>query len=57
MLPPFTPECTFCNGKFCSKHRMLEGHACEGLERAKEEDKARNREKLESEKTQAIKGI
>ncbi|KAI4786084.1 ubiquitin-like protein [Aureobasidium sp. EXF-8845] len=50
-------DCGFCNGHFCGKHRMLESHACTGLETCKEEEKQRNRERLESERTVAIKGI
>lgn len=36
---------------------MLESHACSGLEDCKQEEKDRNKEKLESERTRAIKGI
>ena len=36
---------------------MLESHACSGLENCKEEEKQRNRERLEKERTVAIKGI
>ncbi|CAD0108338.1 unnamed protein product [Aureobasidium uvarum] len=50
-------DCGFCNGHFCGKHRMLESHACTGLETCKEEEKQRNRERLEKERTVAIKGI
>lgn len=25
-------DCTFCNGHFCGKHRLLEDHKCSGLE-------------------------
>lgn len=25
-------DCGFCQGHFCSKHRLLEDHKCEGLE-------------------------
>ncbi|KAK4497360.1 hypothetical protein PRZ48_011811 [Zasmidium cellare] len=50
-------DCGFCNGHFCGKHRMLESHNCSGLEDCKQEEKERNREKLESERTVAIKGI
>lgn len=50
-------DCGFCSGHFCGKHRMLESHACTGLENCKEEEKQRNRERLESERTVAIKGI
>lgn len=50
-------DCGFCQGHFCGKHRMLESHACSGLENCKEEEKQRNRERLEKERTVAIKGI
>ncbi|OQO08006.1 hypothetical protein B0A48_06799 [Cryoendolithus antarcticus] len=50
-------DCGFCQGHFCGKHRMLESHACAGLEACKQQDKDRNKEKLESERTVAIKGI
>lgn len=50
-------DCGFCQGHFCGKHRMLESHACPGLEDCKEEEKARNTAKLVSERTVAIKGI
>jgi predicted nucleic acid binding AN1-type Zn finger protein len=50
-------DCGFCQGHFCGKHRMLESHSCPGLEDCKKEEKDRNREKLESERTVAIKGI
>lgn len=36
---------------------MLESHNCSGLEDCKQEEKERNRAKLESERTVAIKGI
>lgn len=50
-------DCGFCPGHFCGKHRMLESHQCAGLEDCKAQDKERNKEKLESERTVAIKGI
>lgn len=50
-------DCGFCQGHFCGKHRMLESHSCPGLEDCKNEEKNRNKEKLESERTVAIKGI
>jgi hypothetical protein len=50
-------DCGFCAGHFCGKHRMLESHNCSGLEDCKQQDKERNKEKLESERTVAIKGI
>ncbi|GAB7337534.1 hypothetical protein MBLNU457_g2854t1 [Dothideomycetes sp. NU457] len=54
---PIVGDCGFCQGHFCGKHRMLESHACSGLEDCKKEEKERNRERLERERTVAIKGI
>ncbi|RDK47805.1 hypothetical protein M752DRAFT_331569 [Aspergillus phoenicis ATCC 13157] len=39
-------DCSFCSGHYCSKHRMLEAHACTGLEDCKKESHARNADKL-----------
>ena len=50
-------DCGFCEGHFCGKHRMLESHACVGLEDCKKEEKERNTEKLRGERTVAIRGI
>ncbi|RJE20540.1 Zinc finger protein [Aspergillus sclerotialis] len=50
-------DCSFCQGHFCSKHRMLEAHSCTGLEDCKKESHARNADKLNNERTQAIKGV
>jgi len=50
-------DCGFCNGHFCGKHRLLEDHKCEGLEDCKKESHERNAERLNSERTMAIKGI
>lgn len=50
-------DCGFCGGHFCSKHRLLESHNCEGLEDCKKESHERNAEKLNTERTVAIKGI
>ncbi|MCJ1331681.1 hypothetical protein MMC10_008372 [Thelotrema lepadinum] len=50
-------DCDFCKGHFCGKHRMLEDHKCEGLEDCRKESHERNAIKLESEKTQMIRGI
>lgn len=49
-------ECGFCGGLFCGKHRLLESHSCEGLEKAKAEDKERNKDKLEGERT-VVRGV
>ena len=49
-------DCSFCPGRFCSRHRLLESHACPGLEDCKQVEKERNKEKLERERTVAIKG-
>ena len=50
-------DCGFCSGHFCGKHRMLEDHKCSGLEDCKKESHERNAIKLNSERTQVIKGI
>lgn len=50
-------DCGFCSGHFCGKHRLLEDHKCEGLEDCKKESHERNANKLNSERTVAIKGI
>jgi len=50
-------DCGFCGGHFCTKHRLLESHNCEGLEDCKKESHERNAEKLNTERTVAIKGI
>ncbi|KAF2237495.1 AN1-type zinc finger protein [Viridothelium virens] len=50
-------DCGFCNGHFCGKHRLLEDHKCEGLENCKKESHERNADKLNSERTVAIKGV
>lgn len=54
---PIVGDCGFCSGHHCSKHRMLEDHKCEGLEDCKKESHERNADKLNSERTVAIKGI
>ncbi|KAJ4290963.1 hypothetical protein N0V90_010159 [Kalmusia sp. IMI 367209] len=50
-------DCGFCSGHFCGKHRLLEDHRCEGLEDCKKESHERNAERLNSERTVAIKGV
>jgi predicted nucleic acid binding AN1-type Zn finger protein len=54
---PIVGDCGFCPGHFCSKHRQLESHKCEGLEDCKKESHERNADKLNSERTVAIKGV
>lgn len=56
-IQPIVGECGFCSKRFCSKHRLLESHSCEGLEDCKKESHERNAEKLNGERTMAIKGI
>ena len=48
-------DCTFCEGKFCQKHRLLEDHQCPGLTNAKKIEWDRLKGKLEGEKTVASK--
>ncbi|KAI9710543.1 MAG: hypothetical protein M1820_002679 [Bogoriella megaspora] len=50
-------DCGFCQGHFCGKHRLLEDHKCDGLEDCKKESHERNADKLNSERTVAIKGV
>ncbi|EER43817.1 AN1 zinc finger protein [Histoplasma capsulatum H143] len=50
-------DCGFCNGHFCGKHRMLESHACSGLEDCKKESHERNAERLNAERTTVIKSV
>ena len=50
-------DCSFCQGQFCGKHRMLEDHKCSGLEDCKKESHERNAVKLNSERTMVVKGI
>lgn len=48
-------DCQFCQGKFCSKHRLLESHNCSGLKVCKDKSYERNALKLQSEQTVASK--
>lgn len=50
-------ECDFCSGHYCGSHRLLEDHKCDGLEDCKKESYERNAERLNSERTVAIKGV
>ncbi|GAV52679.1 hypothetical protein ZYGR_0AG06700 [Zygosaccharomyces rouxii] len=51
----FIGDCNFCKGHYCSKHRLMENHACEGLTSCKETMHKRNADKLVSEQTKAPK--
>ncbi|KAL9624867.1 MAG: hypothetical protein Q9160_000914 [Pyrenula sp. 1 TL-2023] len=57
LAQPIVGDCGFCGQKFCGKHRMLESHDCKGLDDAKDLERQRNRDKLESERTQVIRGV
>ncbi|KAM0796515.1 putative polyubiquitin [Usnea florida] len=50
-------DCSFCQGHFCGKHRMLEDHKCSGLEDCKKESHERNADTLNTQRTLAVKGI
>ncbi|KAJ0115171.1 hypothetical protein J7T55_001581 [Diaporthe amygdali] len=50
-------DCSFCNGHFCGKHRLLEDHKCTGLDDCKKESHERNAARLESEKTKVVKSL
>ncbi|ODV79738.1 uncharacterized protein CANTADRAFT_89371 [Suhomyces tanzawaensis NRRL Y-17324] len=43
--------CSYCSGKFCAKHRLLEDHICQGLQHCKDNAHEKNAMKLQSEKT------
>lgn len=51
----FIGDCNFCKGHYCSKHRLMENHACEGLTSCKEAMHKRNADKLVSEQTKVPK--
>ncbi|KZF23566.1 ubiquitin-like protein [Xylona heveae TC161] len=57
LAPRIVGDCGFCNGHFCTTHRMLESHDCSGLEDCKKQSHEQNANKLNSERTMAIKGI
>jgi hypothetical protein len=50
-------DCSFCQGHFCGRHRLLEDHKCTGLEDCKKQSHERNAAQLESERTQVIRGV
>ncbi|CAL9729631.1 AN1-type zinc finger protein Tmc1p [Monosporozyma unispora] len=47
----FIGDCNFCNGHFCSNHRLMESHNCKGLDNCKEQLHQRNADKLNKEQT------
>jgi len=48
-------DCSFCDGHFCAKHRLLEDHKCTGLQDCKQQLHERNALKLQQEQTVASK--
>ncbi|KAK9467148.1 ubiquitin-related domain-containing protein [Lipomyces arxii] len=48
-------DCSFCEGHFCAKHRLLEDHKCTGLQDCKQQLHERNALKLQQEQTVASK--
>ncbi|CCD25379.1 Tmc1p NDAI_0F00600 [Naumovozyma dairenensis CBS 421] len=50
-IAKFIGECKFCDRQFCSRHRLLETHSCEGLVSCKEEMHKKNADKLSAERT------
>ncbi|ODQ81138.1 hypothetical protein BABINDRAFT_160539 [Babjeviella inositovora NRRL Y-12698] len=51
----FIGDCTYCNHKYCSKHRLVEDHSCSELRHCQEEYRAKNANKLMNEQTFASK--
>lgn len=47
----FIGDCQFCEGSFCSKHRLMENHSCNGLHSCKEQMHQKNADKLAQEQT------
>jgi len=45
-------DCSFCDGHFCDKHRLLESHQCPNLEDCRKQSHERNAEKLNGERTE-----
>ncbi|EGX50491.1 hypothetical protein TWF569_011975 [Orbilia oligospora] len=45
-------DCSFCNGHFCGKHRLLESHHCPNLEDCRKQSHERNAEQLNSQRTE-----
>lgn len=54
-IAKFIGDCDFCNGHFCSSHRLMESHNCRGLDTCKEQSHQRNADKLSKERTIASK--
>lgn len=50
-IAKFIGDCNFCNGHFCSGHRLMESHDCKGLATCKEQLHKRNADKLTKEQT------
>lgn len=48
-------DCTNCNGQFCSRHRLMEQHRCEGLSGCRQQLRERNAVKLQEQQTVAHK--
>lgn len=50
-IAKFIGDCEFCKGQFCSKHRLMESHECQGLADCKDLMHKRNADKLNKEQT------
>lgn len=48
-------DCTLCQGNFCSRHRLLEQHNCEGIQSCKQQMHERNAIRLQQQQTVANK--
>lgn len=48
-------DCNQCEGKFCSRHRLMEQHLCSGLKNCKQQLHERNAVKLQQQQTVAHK--
>ena len=54
-IAPIIGLCVYCEHKFCSLHRLPEGHFCENIDKCRENSFKRNEAKLLSEKCVAAK--
>lgn len=48
-------DCGLCEGRFCSRHRLMEQHKCTGLQSCKDSLRERNAHKLAEQQTVAHK--
>ncbi|OTA20138.1 hypothetical protein BTJ68_15090 [Hortaea werneckii EXF-2000] len=50
-------DCSACTSQFCASHRIPEDHSCTSLQTIRDQAKASNTAKLESERTSPVKNV